>query len=204
MANNIFSEIINISKKFVAPVMGIAQDGCGVFVGNRFITAGHVAKPDGFPYSAYNAGKKYVLDNTNLLAYRYSEQLAAEHDCSDYAVFSVEGVDSPLKIADYRPKEGQELLCVYYDTEVSNHPEEGLPSISTTSDEIVQKTTIVTVRKESQGNFFAVDSADFLKVGNSGSPLIDADGNVVGILRGGHLNTSCCVFQYANTIDFQV
>ena len=203
MTNTNFAEIINLSKQFVTPVMGIAHDGCGVFVGNRFITAGHVAKPDSFPYKAYHDGKKYVLDKTNLLAHRYSEELTIEPECGDYSVFSVDGVESPLQMADYLPEEGQELLCVYYDTEVSLHTEEGIPDIFTTTDKIVQKTTTVTVRKESQGNFFAVDSADFLKVGNSGAPLIDADSKVVGILRGGHLGTACCVFQYAKSIDLQ-
>ena len=203
MKKSNFSEIINLSKKFVAPVMGNAQDGCGVFVGNRFITAGHVAKNSDLPYFTYHEGKKIVLDKTNLLAHCYFEQLTGEPECGDYAVFSVDDVNSPLNIADYHPEEGQELLCVYYDTEVSKQPKEGVPDIFTTSEEIVQKTTIVNVRKESQGNFFAVDSADFLRVGNSGAPLIDADGNVVGILRGGQLGTSCCVFQYANTIPFQ-
>jgi len=200
MKNINFAEIINQCKNFVAPIWGEAHDGCGVFVGNRFITAGHVTKYDSFPYYVENGGKRYQLDNSNLLSRCFSEQLTAEPDCGDYAVFSTDGLDSPLQMADYCPQEGQKLLCVYYDTEVTNHPEEGIPSIFTTSEEIVQKTTFVTVSKDRQGNFFAVESDELLKVGNSGSPLIDADGKVVGILRGGLLGTPSCVFQYANSI----
>lgn len=200
MKNINFAEIINQCKKFVAPVMGNAQDGCGVFVGNHFITAGHVTKTDDFPYYACQETKRHKLDDSNLLDYCYSEQLTADADCGDYAIFSVNEVNSPLQMADYCPQEGQKLLCVYYDTEVSNHPEEGIPPIFTTSEEIVQKTTLVTVSKDRQGNFFAVESDELLKVGNSGSPLIDADGKVVGILRGGLLGTPSCVFQYANSI----
>ena len=201
MKNINFSEIINQSKKFVAPVWGEAHDGCGVFVGNRFITAGHVTKPENFPSYVDNGGKRYQLDNSNLLSRCFSEQLTAEPGCGDYAVFSTDGVNSPLQIANYCPKEGQQLLCIYYDTDVTNTPEEGIPSVFTQDEDTVLKTTIVTVRKESQGNFFAVDSDDLFKVGNSGSPLFDADGKIVGFLHGGHLNTPCCIFQYANSID---
>ena len=133
MKNINFAEIINLSKKFVAPVMGNAQDGCGVFVGNRFITAGHLTKNDAFPYYAFQETKRHKLDDSNLLNYRYSEQLTDDADCGDYAVFSVDEVNSPLQMADYCPQEGQKLLCVYYDTEVSNYPEEGIPPIFTTS-----------------------------------------------------------------------
>lgn len=185
---------------FVVPVMGLAQQGCGFFVGNYFITAGHVIGDGEFSPSIVFEGKRIVLDKNKALKVCYSEQISGDESESDFAVFAVDGINSPLKLADYKPLAGQVLRCITYDTVVQKDEMHGTLEIFATKEEIVTVNCTATVREETLGNFFACDTDSILKKGNSGSPVIDSDNNVVGILRGGTYLPECCIFQYAGVI----
>lgn len=185
---------------FVVPVMGLAQQGCGFFVGNYFITAGHVIVDSEVSPSIVFEGKHIVLDKNKALKVCYSEQISGNEGESDFAVFAVAGINSPLKLADYKPLAGQVLRCITYDTVVQKDETPGIPEIFATKEEIVTVNCSAIVREETLGNFFACNTDYILKKGHSGSPVIDSENKVVGILRGGTYLPECCIFQYASVI----
>ena len=185
-------------EQFILPIKGQAQCGCGFFVGNHFITAGHVVLECNLPLDIWYNGEKFQLNFDNLLKLVYTKNLSDKNCCGDFAVFAFEDINSPLVFADYIPKADQELNCVTYGTIVSKS--ESIPSIFTTKEIISKVKTSALVRDEQQGNFFACDTKSILHKGNSGSPLIDSDNRVVGILHAGTQIPECCVFQNALSI----
>ena len=186
---------------FIVPVMGQVQQGCGFFVGNYFITAGHVIKESEKPLSVRYDGRGYILDKGNAVKICYSEQLTKDEDAADFAIFNVEGVNSPMKLASYKPIQGQELCCITYDTIITKDEDSALPTIFAVKERIEKVVAKANVREETLGNFFACNTKPILKKGNSGSPLLDADSNVVGILRGGTAIPECCIYQYVQIIS---
>lgn len=191
---------MSIISNFIVPIMGQAQQGCGFFVGNYFITAGHVIEESTKPLSVKYEGRDHILDKRNAIKICYSEQLTTDEDAADFAIFEVCGVNSPLKLASYKPIQGQKLCCITYDTIVTKDETSVLPTIFAVSERIERVVVKANVREETLGNFFACDTKPILKKGNSGSPLLDADSNVVGILRGGTAIPECCIFQYMQKI----
>lgn len=191
---------MNSISNYIVPIMGQAQQGCGFFVGNFFITAGHVITESGMPLSVKYEGRDFILDKSKAIKICYSKELTADDDVADFAVFAVDGVNSPLRLASYKPSQGQELCCITYDTIVTKDETSGLPEIFCVKDSIERVVATANVRKETLGNFFACDTNPILKRGNSGSPLLDAENRVVGILRGGTHIPQCCIFQYVEIV----
>ena len=190
---------INI-EKFVLPIFGDSHVGCGVLIDDYFITAAHVALIDKLPIYIYFEKKRFTLDKSNLIFHKYSEELSEETDCMDCAIFKIEGIKSPIKLSEKRPECGQTFYCYTFNEIVTKKNIPGIPEIFSNEDEIVPLATEVKVLKDVQGNFFAVETNDFLKTGNSGSPLVDGEGYIYGILRGGKPDTKICVFQYIDII----
>lgn len=200
---NLNFKMINMEKvfeKFILPIESIAHAGCGFFVDNLFVTAGHVAVNNELPLTIYFNGKTVKLDKSNLLFARYVDNEPNPEDNIDVALFKVEGVNSPLKLADYRPKAGEQYVCYSFNDEVFHLNQQGVPAIFSSYDQIVPVSTPVKVLDKTDGKFFGCESEKVLQRGNSGSPLIDAEGNVVGILHGGVPDTNQCVFQYADMV----
>lgn len=187
---------------FIIPIMGQAQQGCGFFVGNYFITAGHVIENYDGVLSIWFDGKEIELDRHKALIICNSNRINEDGSDADFAVFSVDEVDSPLEFADYKPTPNQKLRCVTYDTVFVEDDKPGIPKIFAYKDEIVKVEAQATVRQDTLGNYFACNTTPNLKKGNSGSPLLDSDNNVVGILRGGTYSNmpECCIFQYVDII----
>lgn len=186
--------------KYVIPVFGEAQCGCGFFVGNIFITAGHVALKCNLPLTIWFNGNKLRLGYDNLIKIAFSKELSSSGECGDFAVFRFEDVNSPLVLSNALPAVGQKLCCITYDTIHSDTNIGGIPAIFSQEERISNVVTSAIVRAETKGNFFACDTESILHEGNSGSPLIDADNKVVGILHAGTKIPDCCVFQSAFSI----
>ena len=187
-------------EKYVVPIMGQAQQGCGFFVGNYFITAGHVIEGCESPLFVWLEGKVFVLDKSKAIKVCYSPKMTGNGFEADFAIFAVDGVNSPLEFADYQPTQRQELCCITYDTVVTRNETPGIPAIFAVNEDIVRNVTSAVVREETLGNFFACNTLSILKKGNSGSPLLDANNRVVGILRGGTYIPECCIFQYIQIV----
>ena len=187
-------------EQFVIPIMKEAQCGCGFFVGNNFITAGHVVEISNLPLTIWFNGIKYQLNDNNLIKMQYTKNLSENKQCGDFAVFALKGINSPLVLADYEPSKGQELCCITYDTILADN-NNNVPSIFAKNEQVKKIVTSAVVREERQGNFFACDTKSILHKGNSGCPLIDTNNRIVGILHGGTKIPKCCIFQYAYSIE---
>lgn len=186
-------------ENYILPIFGEVQCGCGFFVGNHFITAGHVVTKCNLPLLVWYNGEKHELNFYNLLKISYSKDISDSTYCADYAVFEFENINSPLELANYVPINGQLLRCVTYDlvhTKVANN----VSTIFSNEERVVKINTSAIVRTERRENFFACDTKSILHEGNSGCPLIDSDNRVVGILHGGTKIPECCVFQSAYSI----
>jgi S1-C subfamily serine protease len=195
---------MNSISNYIVPIMGQAQQGCGFFVGNYFITAGHVIEVSKMPLSVRFEGRDFILDKSKAIKICYSKKLTADDDVADFALFAVDGVNSPLKLARYKPIQGQELCCITYDTIVTKDETSGLPAIFSVKERIERVVATANVREETLGNFFACDTNPILKKGNSGSPLLDAENKVVGILHGGSYIPECCIFQNVQIISILI
>ena len=182
-------------EQFVLPIFDVlgSQCGCGFFVGNHFITAGHVVLECNLPLIIFYKRKKLQLNSDNLINLKYEKKVTTDIKCGDIAIFALEDINSPLVLADYIPTYGRKLICISFDTIVLNSDPNS--SIFENNEKISMVKTIASVREEQQGNFFACNTESILHKGNSGSPLIDSDNRVVGILHGGTIFPKCCVFQ---------
>ena len=180
--------------KYIVPIFGQAQQGCGFFVGNYFITGYHVIEEYEKPLYIWFDSKKYVLDKNKAI------KTSCSRTNSDFAVFSFEKIDSPLELADYEPAFGQMLHCITYDTIVAKNSKPNLLDIFAKTDHVEKKSTSVVVREEKQGDFFACDTESVLREGNSGCPVLDTNNKIVGLLVGGTDVAECCIFQSTKPI----
>lgn len=193
-------------ENFVTHIYDQTPIGCGFFVGNYFITAGHVIDAGKSPRISYN-GKEYRLKESDAIKICRMNETNRDPNGFDYAIFKLDNINSPLKIAKYKPTHKQEFLCTVYNHKVCKNEDmyenatNIFERIDSINEQIEKLTTSVTVTDEHEGNFFVCESTDILQQGNSGSPLYDKDNNVVGILHGGNIGTSKCVFMYAHILN---
>ena len=86
---------------------GLSNDGVGFFIGNTFITAGHVIE---------DAKNPYIVVNDKRIA--LVEPVLIKNDDSsegyDIAVFRIPDVDSPLILNNVEPEKGDKLTCYYW------------------------------------------------------------------------------------------
>lgn len=159
---------------YVSPVFdpNLAVCGVGCFVGDHFVTAGHVFELCDSLYVFYNNERIHLTPSILLKSVNNNIKSAKDEDIMDYAVFKVDGVNSPLRLSENQATadiDGYQCFTFFSDPE-SN----GLPLRSISSGQF----------KRSVFNFFelSMDRQDIRK-GNSGSPVI-IDGIVYGILSG--------------------
>ncbi len=163
------------------------NEGCGVMVGDMFITAGHVIYKCESPRIRWN-GKNIPLRNP--IVFHNDED---DSEGYDIAVYFIPNANSPLVLSDIVPEKGNVLKCC---------------SWRMLGEEYVECNAVVNGLKE--GNYYAADTDKQLKPGSSGSPVF-LNGEVVGILRAGNCNndnTSCntewplnlCVFLSSKVI----
>ena len=140
------------------------NEGCGVMVGDMFITAGHVISECENPRIRWN-GKRIAL--INPIVFRNDEN---DSDGYDIAVYSVPNANSPLVLSDVVPEKGDVLKSC---------------SWRMLGEEYVECNTVVNGLKD--GNYYASETDEQLKSGSSGSPVF-LNGEVVGILCAGNCN----------------
>ena len=182
--------------KYIVPIMGQAQVGCGFFVGNLLFTAGHVVEKNDTPLTVWFGERRFVLDKRNAIKVCCFTEINGEENCSDFAVFRVDNVDSPLRFAEYKPSFGQELLCVTYNTITAKNISCDTLPIFAYEEKLEKVKTPAIVSEETCGNYFVCNTKTVLKEGNSGRPLLDSENRVVGVLCGGTSIPECCIFQY--------
>ena len=140
------------------------NEGCGVMVGDMFITAGHVISKCENPRIRWN-GKRIAL--INPIVFHNDEN---DSDGYDIAVYSVPNANSPLVLSDVVPEKGDVLKSC---------------SLRMLGEEYVECNTVVNGLKD--GNYYASETDEQLKSGSSGSPVF-LNGEVVGILCAGNCN----------------
>lgn len=90
------------------------SDGCGVLVGDLFITAGHVIEHSMVAH-VYIDHKDYELNKEDALYYSFDDKDSLDTNASDVAVFKLEGVTpSPLALDENSPSNDDVLTSVSY------------------------------------------------------------------------------------------
>ena len=175
------------------------SDGCGVLVGNLFITAGHVIE-HAVTASVYIDHKSHQLRKDNAVFYSFYDKEDFEPKCSDIAVFKLEGVEpSPLTLREDAPAVGEELMSVSFRRPSKRAKE--LFGYASNDDEFELVTCDAKVTDLSC-NFIACEMSVTLRPGSSGSPVIDRSGRVVGILHGGIDGMdNHCLFQIVSNLQ---
>lgn len=179
-------------KDFVFPTVDDMNDGCGVLIGDLFVTAAHVVQEHDF--HLFIDGEKICLRRNDALIYKY-EQV---EEGADVAIFRLDGYKSPLEFDTSIPQKDMHLDSISYEHVVKQNTNAKNIFLEEPKDwyePIECKATI----DEIAGNFFQCKTTTILKPGSSGSPVF-RNGKVFGILHGGHEGTNRCVFQSSFSI----
>lgn len=179
-------------KDFVFPTVDDLNDGCGVLVGNLFVTAAHVVQEHDFRLRVDGKDVCLKIDDAILFKYEQAE------DGADIAVFRLEGFNSPLEFDTSTPQTDMLLDSISYEHIVEGSPNTDNIFLDETREwyKLIEcKATI----EEVAGNFYQCKTSVILKPGSSGSPVFH-NGKVFGILHGGQLGTNHCAFQSSSSI----
>ena len=191
-----------IFKNWVFPVCcgteNSVSDGCGVLVGNLFITAGHVIE-HAVTASVYINHESHQLRKEDAVFYSFYDKEEFDSKCSDIAVFKLEGIEpSPLTLREDAPTVGEVLISVSFRR--PSKRDKALFGYASDDDEFELVACDAKVA-ELSCNFFACEMSVTLRPGSSGSPVIDSAGRVVGILHGGVEGMdNQCIFQSTESI----
>lgn len=159
------------TDKYIVPIFNLDNtDGIGFFVGNYFVTAGHVVLT-GSPFIFFK-GKQYWLEKEKALLLKTLESESTFENGLDIAVFYIEAIDSPLEFSNIPVSVGTELTSRC--------------SFRHYSEEFGEAWSIERIPgrvSHEMGNFFKCDLSRTLHEGSSGSPIL-LDDKVIGILCG--------------------
>ncbi len=180
------------TKDYIFPSVDESSDGCGVLVGNHFITAGHVVAEH--PFFLFIEGKMITLNKEDAIIYEYNLQ----EEGADIAIFTLNDYCSPLQLDNYKPTKGDVLESVSYEHIVESCSNSSSVFNSPYREWYEKHSCNATVEKVA-GNFFQCNTSILLKPGSSGSPLLK-DGKVCGILSCGKPGSNQCVFLSASSV----
>ena len=179
-------------KNYVFPTVDDLNDGCGVLVGNLFVTAAHVVQEHDF--RLWVDGKEVRLKKDDAILFKYKQA----EDGADIAVFRLEGFNSPLEFDTSTPQTDMLLDSISYEhiVEGSLNTDNIFLDESRDCYKLIECNATI---EELAGNFYQCKTSVILKPGSSGSPVFH-NGKVFGILHGGQLGTNHCVFQSSSSI----
>ncbi|MBP3253841.1 MAG: trypsin-like peptidase domain-containing protein [Prevotella sp.] len=179
-------------KNYVFPTVDDLNDGCGVLVGNLFVTAAHVVQEHDF--RLWVDGKEVRLKKDDSILFKYKQA----EDGADIAVFRLEGFNSPLEFDTSTPQTDMLLDSISYEHIVEGSPNTDNIFLDESRDcyKLIECNATI---EELAGNFYQCKTSVILKPGSSGSPVFH-NGKVFGILHGGQLGTNHCVFQSSSSI----
>lgn len=179
-------------KEFVFPTVDDLNDGCGVLVGNLFVTAAHVVQEHDF--HLFIEGKNICLRKEDALLFKYKQA----EDGADISVFRLDGYKSPLEFDTSLPQKDMLLDSISYEHVVESSTSLGNVFLNESKDWYKLIECQATI-DELAGNFYQCKTSAILKPGSSGSPVFH-NGKVFGILHGGQVGTNLCVFQSSSSI----
>lgn len=158
-------------RKFILPIVSDEYEfGCGCFVGNYFITAGHIFDSNSTHYINFE-GKKYQLSPSNAIYLRSCKTDLPDNEVQDIAIFKFENINSPLSLCGCMP---------YPNSEFTNYSFINSETGALNPYIMIECNCRVVNRIF---NFFECDTSLTLHEGSSGSPII-YDNVVYGILSG--------------------
>lgn len=174
------------------------HEGCGVLIGNYFITAGHVLEESENVTITFK-GQKYELSKDNCISFNYMNDMSWNIQASDIAIYKLDSINSPIELytedvllndilhsISYKVFTGK-INNKYFIFDSSNEAEHT---------EIIEcNGTVVDIK----GHFIACVMDYPLRKGSSGSPLF-YKGKLVGILSGGNSAKEICIFQHIKSI----
>ena len=179
-------------KEYVFPTVDDLNDGCGVLVGNLFVTAAHFVQDHSFRLCI--DGENISLRKEDALFFKYKQS----EDGADVAVFRLDGYMSPLEFDTSSPQTEMLLESISYEHIVEGNTDVENIFLGETKDWYKIIECQATIDKLA-GNFFQCKTTAILKLGSSGSPVFH-NGKVFGILHGGQVGTNLCVFQSSCSI----
>lgn len=171
---------------------GGEKEGVGFFVGNLFITAGHVIK-DCNDFIIYHKGVTYNLNKSDAKSFSYMGDNSIASDGYDIAIFKIDGIKSPLTLSSELPQSDKDLQTVTKRKHVVSNGKSIFDR-----NEIIQLHSFGTKVVEIKDNLLGC-TAEYLIKGDSGSPVLNGD-KVYGVLIAGQPGTDVCVFQSSNSI----
>lgn len=190
-------KVLNMNREdYITFIDGGTSNGVGFFVGNLFITAGHVFN-EGQTHSIYFNGQRIVLNTSEAIFFKSPNGDFFSQDIPDVAIFNCAGVNSPLIFAEDMPIVGQELTNVSRRRVIVDDSHSGFPSIFTKK-EVIQIHTCIGKVTHTTG-YCECYTDKILREGDSGSPLMNGN-TVYGILIAGEPGTPRCVFQSSASI----
>lgn len=157
---------------------GGTSDGVGFFVGNLFITAGHVFN-EGQIHSIYFNGQRIVLNKNEAIFFNSPNGDIPNPNKPDVAIFNCTGVNSPLVFAEDMPIIGQELTNISRRRVVVDDIHSGRSSIFTKKEVIQMHTCIGKVTHTT--DYCECHTDKILRKGDSGSPLMNGN-TVYGVI----------------------
>jgi hypothetical protein len=149
------------------------ESGCGIFVGDLFITEAHIINPHLYYYVDFQ-GKRVFLSKKNQIFFEYDEN-RNHPDGLDLAIYRFENIMSPFVLVDEFPEDDTSLTITYYE-------------VSTKEFKICSAKM-----QDIMGNYFGANTSEILAEGNSGSPIIQGN-RVYGILNSGKPGQKYCAF----------
>lgn len=161
-----------LQKKHITPILcsNGTSCGCGFFVGNLFITSGHVIANMPEPHIII-ASRIIPLVKKTQVAYQNNPDDANGYDI---AVFKIDGIGSDLEFCSEDIETGMRLDSISF-----LETNQGTESIFCTADVLGEDMR--------EGNYFGVETSKSLKAGCSGSPVFH-NGKVAGIITKGNNN----------------